>query len=65
LGIAKMSIDKVPLALHRLSLKYYKSGCQVQGSQFTVGCIQNDIGATLGFRLLGVSQESDELRIRR
>jgi hypothetical protein len=42
------------------------SGCQVQGSQFTVGRIQGDIGFTLDFRvkLPGVSQEPDELRIR-
>ncbi len=42
------------------------SGCQVQGSQFTVGRIQGDIGLTLDFRvkLPGVSQEPDKLRIR-
>ena len=42
------------------------SGCQVQGSQFTVGCIQADIGITLDFcaRPLSVSEEPDELRIR-
>ena len=30
-----------------------------------VGCIQDDIGSTLGFRLPSVSKEPDELRIRR
>jgi len=41
------------------------SGCQVQGSKFTVGRIQGDIGLTLDFRARqpGVSQEPDELRI--
>ena len=42
------------------------SGCQVQGSRFTVGRIQGDIGLILDFRARqpGVSQEPDELRIR-
>jgi hypothetical protein len=63
---------KPALALFTMHSHHYYAGNipgalqWARGSQFTVGCIQGDIGFTLDFRvkLLGVSQEPDKLRIR-